>query len=107
MSQTTDAAQQDDAPALDPNERAALERLIAVALNGTGQSYHVANLLLAWWSASENGGFDPMSFRNLDSSLIEDSLRLLVFIALNNCYPDALGYGEEFKAIWRMWRSKE
>jgi hypothetical protein len=107
MNQTNNAAQQDDIPTLDPNERAALERLIAVALNGTGQSYHVANLLLAWWSASENGGFDPMSFRNLDSALIEDSLRLLVFIALNNCYPDALGYGDEFRAIWKMWRSKE
>lgn len=107
MNQTADAAQQDDTPKLDSDERGALERLITVALNGTGQSYHAANLLLAWWDANENGGFDPMSFRHLDSALIEDSLRLLVFIALNNCYPDSLGYGDEFKAIWRMWRSKE
>lgn len=91
----------------DEKTHAALERLIAVALNGTGQSSHVADLLLAWWSASENGGFDPMSFRCIDDTLVTDCLQLLAWIGRNNCHPDSAGYGDEFKMIWRMWRSEK
>jgi hypothetical protein len=37
-----------------------LEELLAVAQRDTGQSRKVANFLLAWWYAAENGGFDLM-----------------------------------------------
>ena len=90
---------------LDDETQTALDRLILVALSGTGQSKYVADLLLAWWCASDNGGFDPMSFRRLDDSLVADCLRILVWIGRNNVYPDAVGYGDEFRMIWKMWRS--
>ncbi|WP_343350969.1 DUF7673 family protein [Pseudomonas sediminis] len=96
-----------DEVCLDDNTRVALERLIVVAQNRTGQSAHVADLLLAWWSASENGGFDPMLFRHVDDALVTDCLRLLVWIGRNNVYPDAVGYGDEFRMIWKMWRSNK
>ena len=38
-------------------EEAALNRLIAIAHNDTGQSRRVAGFLLAWWNADECGGF--------------------------------------------------
>lgn len=92
---------------LDDETRAALDRLISVALSGTGQSKYVADLLLAWWCASDNGGFDPMSFRRLDDSLVADCLRILVWIGRNNVYPDSVGYGDEFRMIWKVWRSNK
>lgn len=41
--------------AMDLDTRAALERLSAVAQGGSGQSQHVADLLLAWFNSCENG----------------------------------------------------
>lgn len=90
---------------LDDETQTALDRLISVALSGTGQSKYVADLLLAWWCASDNGGFDPMSFRRLDDSLVADCLRILVWIGRNNCYPDEETYGDQFRAVWKMWRT--
>ncbi|HCF6085753.1 TPA: hypothetical protein NIH71_005882 [Pseudomonas aeruginosa] len=45
---------------MDLDTRAALERLIAVAQGDTGQSRHVADLLLAWLNTCESGGFDSL-----------------------------------------------
>lgn len=42
--------------AMDLDTRAALERLIAVAQADSGQSRHVADLLLAWLNTCESGG---------------------------------------------------
>lgn len=43
----------------------ALRRLIPIALRDTGQSRRVANFLLAWHNAEENGGWDPVDLWNL------------------------------------------
>jgi hypothetical protein len=38
----------------------ALGRLISIASRDTGQSRRLANFLLAWHNAEENGGWDPV-----------------------------------------------
>lgn len=90
---------------MDHDTRAALERLIEVAQHDTGQSRRVADLLLAWYNGSENGGFDFTEFWGLDDKLVTDSLRLITWISRNRFYPTDLGYSDEFRAIWRAWRS--
>ncbi|EKQ5877259.1 hypothetical protein SLJ52_003503 [Pseudomonas aeruginosa] len=90
---------------MDLDTRAALERLIVVALGDTGQSRHVADLLLAWLHTCENGGFDPASLWVIDDALVADSLRLITWIAHNRAYPNELGYGDTFEALWRQWRA--
>lgn len=89
---------------LDLDTRAALERLIAVAQGDTGQSRQVADLLLAWYNADENGGFDFTNFWAIDDALVADSLRLITWIGRNRAYPDELGYADQFKTIWKVWR---
>lgn len=89
---------------MDLDTRAALERLIAVAQGDTGQSRHIADLLLAWHNAGESGGFDFTSFWAIDDSLVADSLRLITWISRSRVYPDELGYGDQFQAIWKAWR---
>ncbi len=91
--------------AIDLDTRAALERLLAVAQGENGQSRHVADLLLAWHNAGENGGFDFTTFWALDDALVADSLRLITWISRSQVYPDELGYGDTFQAIWRAWRA--
>lgn len=90
---------------IDLDTQAALERLITVAQGSTGQSRDVADLLLAWHNAGENGGFDFTSFWNLDDALVADSLRLITWISRSRTYPDELGYADQFKAIWSAWRT--
>lgn len=90
---------------MDLDTRAALDRLIAVAQADTGQSQHVADLLLAWFNSCENGGFDLTSLWAIDDALVADSLRLITWISRNRVYPDELGYGDTFKALWRQWRA--
>jgi hypothetical protein len=89
---------------MDLDTRAALERLLAVAQGDTGQSRQVADLLLAWYNAGENGGFDLTSLWAIDDALVADSLRLITWISHSRVYPDELGYGDQFKAIWKAWR---
>lgn len=91
--------------AIDLDTQAALERLITVAQGSTGQSRDVADLLLAWHNAGENGGFGFTSFWNLDDALVADSLRLITWISRSRAYPDELGYADQFKAISSTWRT--
>jgi hypothetical protein len=89
---------------LDEIERAALDRLIAAALRGTGQSRIIANFLLSWWNSDECGAFDPTLLWGLDRDLTEDVR--LVFRAIGDMakYPDTLGYGKQFDRLVKMWR---
>lgn len=89
---------------LDPAERAALDRLIAVALRGTGQSRIVADFLLSWWNSSECGAFAPTGLWGLDREIGNDVC--LIFRAIGSMakYPDALGYEEKFNRLVRRWR---
>jgi hypothetical protein len=58
-----------------PHERQAweaLERLLRVARKDTGQARRVADFLLAWHNAEENGGWDPVDLWNVDDAIAED-----------------------------------
>lgn len=89
---------------LDPAERAALDRLIAVALRGTGQSRIVADFLLSWWNSSECGAFDPTELWRLDEGLGDDACLMFRAIGSMAKYPDALGYEKHFDHLVRLWR---
>ena len=84
---------------------AALRRLFPIALRDTGQSRRVANLLLAWHNAGENGGWDPVDLWSVDGEIAEDMLTVLRFIRQVHRYPDDLGFKKEIAAVWQQWRS--
>jgi hypothetical protein len=85
-------------------EEAALNRLIAIAHNDTGQSRRVAGFLLAWWNADECGGFDLTDLWGVDTSITEDMVTVFGYIARVKSYPDTLGYAEQFQSIVSGWR---
>src|SRR5262249_37767151 len=89
---------------LKPRQRAALERLIAVGKRDTSQSRRVADFLLAWWNGAECGGFDLTDLWAVDPELAEDMVTVIQFIARCHCYPDQLGYGDDFQKILKLWR---
>ena len=57
----------------------ALTRLIEIAQKDTGQSRRVADFLLAWHNAAENGGWDVTDLWNVDQSIADDMLKQPVF----------------------------
>lgn len=91
---------------MNTNEEAALRRLIEIARRDTGQSRRVADFLLAWWNASECGGFDLTNLFSVDDSIATDMVAVFALIARLSRYPDALGlgFGKDFEAIVREWR---
>jgi hypothetical protein len=86
------------------DQKAALERLIAIAQSDTGQARRVADFLLAWWNAGECGGFDLTNLWGVDASIAEDMVIVFGYVARANAYPDALGFNVQFQSIVRGWR---
>lgn len=84
--------------------RAALERLIRIARGNTGQSRILADFQLAWWNATECGGFDLTDVWPVDTALAIDMLQVLALVIGCQRYPDATGYSRHFDAIVRVWR---
>ncbi len=88
-------------------EHQPLARLLNIALSDTGQSRRVANFLLAWHNAIENGGWDPIDLWNVDTQIAEDILECLRIMRLEHAYPGELDAGR-FKSpmerIWKIWR---
>ena len=91
---------------LDDTTRYALDQLLAVASHDTGQSRAVANFLLAWHNAGDNGGFDLTDLWGLDDTLVSACAVLFLWVASNRAYPDDLGYGPAFKTLWARWRAQ-
>lgn len=87
-----------------PEQKAALERLIDLAQSDTGQSRRASNFLLAWWNAGDNGGFDLTDLWGVDRAIAADMQTVFGLIATTQSYPDAFGYRDEIKRIWRLWR---
>jgi hypothetical protein len=85
----------------------ALERLLKIGRQDTGQSRRVASFLLAWHNAEENGGWDPVDLWNVDDAIADDMLAVLRLVRESHSYPDALGFADEIQAVWRAWRSPE
>lgn len=83
----------------------ALARLLGVASKNTGQARRVANFLLAWHNAAENGGWDPADFWAVDSAIADDMLTVLKLMRRSpGFYPGDYGFEREIKAVWRLWR---
>lgn len=83
---------------------AALARLVKIALGNTGQSGRVANFLLAWWNATDNGGFDFTDLWNVDLEIAQDMGRIFALIANRRYYADHYGFETEFRRLVMMWR---
>ena len=83
---------------------AALSRLVQIARGDSGQAGRVANFLLAWHNADENGGWDPSDLWNVDASISDDMLTVVRLIRDAHCYPEGLGFEDELQSIWRLWR---
>jgi hypothetical protein len=81
-----------------------MDRLIAIAQRDTGQSRKVANFLLAWWNAADNGGFDLTDMWTVDREIAADMVTVFAFVAQQCVYADRLGYGEAMARIWELWR---
>lgn len=89
---------------MNPETKAALERLIGHAKRDTGQSRRVADFLLAWWNAGTCGSFDLTNLWAVDDDIRKDMTTVFAFIGAVNAYPDSLGYADDFDAIVRAWR---
>lgn len=85
-------------------QREAIARLFAIALDDTGQSRRVAEFLLAWHNAAENGGWDPVDLWSLDLTIAEDVLAVLRVIQNARAYPNELGFKAEIERVWKLWR---
>ena len=84
---------------------AALGRLFSIALRDTCQSRRVANFLLAWHNAEENGGWDPVDLWSVDAAIADDMLTVLQFIRLVHRYPGDVSFEKEIAAVWEQWRA--
>jgi len=92
---------------LTTNEREALQRLCTIATGDSGQCRRVATFLLAWHNADENGKWDPRDLWALDTSIQEDVLMALSIINNHRSYPGELGFEDQIKRIWHLWRSNQ
>jgi hypothetical protein len=88
-----------------PDQRAALERLIALAEQDGVQARVVADFLLAWWNAEECGGFDLTRLWRLDKSVKHDVTAVFAMVSNLLGYPDDHGYQADFeRVIVKKWR---
>jgi hypothetical protein len=86
-------------------EREALERLLAIAHRDTGQSRRVADFLLAWHNAEENGGWDPAEMWAVDQNIAHDMITVLRSIRDNpGVYPPDCGFQATIERVWKLWR---
>lgn len=89
---------------MDEPTRAAFERLLEIARSDTGQSQRVADFVLAWWNATDLGGFDIADLFAVDRAIAEDMATVFTWLSrLNNArYPEA--YRAQIEEIIRLWR---
>jgi hypothetical protein len=88
-------------------QKAALERLTRIAQAGTGQGQMAAEFLLSWWNARTFGGFDLTTLWDIDPEIAADMVTVFTLVAKCRCFPDDLGYDEEFRRIVHIWRPIE
>ncbi|HEX7855011.1 MAG TPA: hypothetical protein VF503_15080 [Sphingobium sp.] len=88
--------------------RAALTRLIPLALSDTGQARRVANFLMAWWNGPDLGHFEIADLFALDIDVANDISTIIGFLGQSRrgaIYIDSLGFAEEMQDIIAMWRT--
>ncbi|HZQ53000.1 MAG TPA: hypothetical protein VFB14_12430 [Bryobacteraceae bacterium] len=82
----------------------ALKRLFRIAMTDTGQARQVADFLLSWHNAAENGGWDPTDLWNVDDEIADDILTVLQFPRVRHEYAGELGFRSEMRTAWEQWR---
>ena len=89
-----------------PGVEEALIRLFEVASHDTGQSRITADFLLAWWNATDHGGFDIARLFSLDGALARDIATVVTH--LSRCssavYADAFGHRDKVVRLIKQWR---
>jgi hypothetical protein len=84
--------------------RFALEKLLNVAHEDTGQGRRVANFLLAWWIAEVHGGFDLTDLANDDPHVSEDRAIVFTYLARAEDLVYPTEYRSEIEAVIGRWR---
>ncbi len=89
--------------------QAALDRLLTVAMSNTGQSRIAANFLLAWWNATDLGGFELADLFAVDRAIASDMAIIFAFLGQQGgaVYPDAFDGRAEIVALIRLWRRND
>ncbi|MBB5704483.1 hypothetical protein FHS76_004401 [Ochrobactrum daejeonense] len=87
--------------------RFALEKLLNVAHNDTGQGRRVANFLLAWWNADVHGGFDLADLANVDLEIAEDMVTVFTFLAREEDVVYPYEYRSEIENVIHRWRPEK
>lgn len=88
-------------------QTAGLESLVllfAMAAQDTGQARCVANFLLSWQKAEEDGGWAPTDLWNVDSPAADDLLTTLHLLRERRDCVEDLGFETQIKVIWQHWR---
>ena len=85
-------------------QKNAIERLIELAKGDSGGSRRAADFLLAWWNATECGGFDLTDLWGVSPDVAADMVTVFTLVASTHRYPDTLGYQEDFRRILAAWR---
>ncbi|MDL2403777.1 DUF7673 family protein [Rhizobium mayense] len=84
--------------------RFALEKLLNVAHEDTGQGRRMANFLLAWWKAEVHGGFDLTDLANVDPQVSDDIAIIFTYLAREEDAVYATDYRGEIEEIIARWR---
>lgn len=92
-------------PVPDPLTQAAIEHLLALAERDLEQSRKVANFLLAWWNAAENGGFDFADLCGMNQESASACSVIFNYSTRHGAIPLNLGYEPRFKALALKWRA--
>lgn len=90
---------------MEDSVRFALENLLNVAHQDTGQGRRVANFLLAWWNAEEQGGFDLTDLFNVDARISEDMVTVFTWMAREHQVSYPIDYRGEIEQIIAQWRT--
>jgi hypothetical protein len=88
--------------------RAAITRLIPIAMNDTGRSKRVADFLMAWWNGPDLGHFQIADLFGPDVAIANDITTIIGFLGQNDrgaVYIDSLGFEEEMQDIITLWRA--
>lgn len=94
------------APMIHPEVRQAVARLFDLAHSDTGQARRVADFLMAWWNATDLGGFDIADLFSLDRAVATDMATVFAFLGSHpgGIYADAFDLEDSMKALIALWR---
>ncbi|MDW9378168.1 hypothetical protein GOC57_32430 [Sinorhizobium meliloti] len=87
--------------------RFALEKLLNIAHDNTGQGRRVANVLLAWWNAEALGGFDIADLFAVDREVSEDMATMFTYLAREEDAVYPTNYRGEIESIIKRWRPEK